>query len=92
MSTTGIARPYQVHIGASYAAKPAELLPRYMRRRKVPIDFPESSDIVNWRQEMLKRPKGVSSVSAGEDFFFIQEVRQFLIHYQAILTVAADAK
>ena len=74
MSSTGSTRPYQVHIGASYAAKPAELLPRFMRRRKDPVDFPETSDIYAWRTEMLKRPKRFPSTSAGEDFFYVQEV------------------
>lgn len=74
MSTQGNARPYQVYTGASYAAKPAELLPRYMRRRRNPVDFPETSDIFQCRNEVLRRPKGFPSVSAGEDFFYIQEV------------------
>lgn len=68
--------PYKVYTGASFAGKPLEDRPVRRRRRTV-IDFPEGSDISSWRKEMLSRPKAVQCSEAGEDFFYIQDVRLF---------------
>lgn len=61
-------RPYTFHIAASWAGK-AE----HGRIRKVP--FPPDTPIGAWRDKMLSRPKPVYNHDAGEDFFFIQEMR-----------------
>jgi protein phosphatase PTC7 len=39
------------------------------------IPFSADSTIGSWRDKMLSRPKAVKGVDAGEDFFFVQEVR-----------------
>ncbi|KAF7968268.1 hypothetical protein HWV62_31055 [Athelia sp. TMB] len=64
-------RPYKFHIGASWAGKPAE------RGRKplATVPFTHDSPIGAWRDVTLSRPKAVSSKDAGEDFFYVQEMR-----------------
>ncbi|CAA7271708.1 unnamed protein product [Cyclocybe aegerita] len=65
-------RPYTFHIGASWAGKPAD--PMYqMPKEKVP--FPPDTLIGAWRDKTLTRPRSVRSADAGEDFFFVQEMR-----------------
>ncbi|KAJ3545167.1 hypothetical protein NMY22_g2549 [Coprinellus aureogranulatus] len=63
-------RPYEFHIGCSYAGKPEDPTEKL---RKVP--FPPDTLIGGWRDKMLAWPKSVPFRSAGEDFFFVQEVR-----------------
>jgi protein phosphatase PTC7 len=41
----------------------------------VPIPFAPDSVIGSWRDETLSRPKAVPSRDAGEDFFYVQEMR-----------------
>jgi protein phosphatase PTC7 len=65
-----VRRPYKFHIGCSYAGKPEDMA---VRLKKVP--FPEDTVIGGWRDKMLAWPKGVPFNTAGEDFFFVQEVR-----------------
>jgi hypothetical protein len=65
-----VKRPYEFHIGCSYAGKPEDPTDKL---RKVP--FPEDTLIGGWRDKMLAWPKGVPFNTAGEDFFFVQEVR-----------------
>lgn len=62
-------RPYTFHLGASWAGKPEDptLAPK--------VPFPPDTLIGSWRDKMLDRKKRAKSVDAGEDFFFIQEVR-----------------
>jgi protein phosphatase PTC7 len=67
MST--IPRPYTFHIGASWAGKTGES----SKVKKVP--FPSDGVVGAWRDRTLSRPKMVKSDDAGEDFFYIQEVR-----------------
>lgn len=67
MST--LPRPYTFHIGASWAGKAEE----QTRLKKVP--FPADGLLGTWRDQTLARPKAVKSQDAGEDFFYIQEVR-----------------
>ncbi|KZP11994.1 hypothetical protein FIBSPDRAFT_898576 [Athelia psychrophila] len=66
-----VPRPYKFHIGASWAGKPAE-------RGRKPLDtvpFTPDSPIGAWRDATLSRPKSVASKDAGEDFFYVQEMR-----------------
>lgn len=66
-------RPYQFHIGCSYAGKPED---PNEKLRKVP--FPPDTLIGGWRDRMLAWPKSMPFKNAGEDFFFVQEVRTLL--------------
>lgn len=67
-------RPYKFHIGASWAGKPPD------RDRKTLKTEPFAADSVigAWRDKTLSRPKAASSKDAGEDFFYVQEVRSFV--------------
>lgn len=73
-STNG-PRPFKVHIGVSFAGKPNEFRAPLKKRRKNGLDFPPESEIAKWRAKSLARVKGVPAKDAGEDFFFVQEVR-----------------
>ncbi|KAH0583883.1 hypothetical protein H2248_009477 [Termitomyces sp. 'cryptogamus'] len=61
-------RPYKFHIGASWAGK------NMLQSLKAP-SFPSRSDIGMWRDHTLSRAKAVNSVSAGQDFLFMQSMR-----------------
>ncbi|KAH8117448.1 phosphatase 2C-like domain-containing protein [Phellopilus nigrolimitatus] len=74
ISSASSARPYKIHVGVSFAGKPPEVHERPARRRRPVIDFPGDSDIARWRAETLLRNKTTTSTTAGEDFFYIQEV------------------
>ncbi|KAF8575553.1 protein serine/threonine phosphatase 2C [Ramaria rubella] len=63
-------RPFKFHIGASFAAKPAHTHDDHLKAGFLP-----DSPIGLWRDNALRRTKAVQSNSAGEDFFFVQEVR-----------------
>src|ERR1700761_4573879 len=66
-------RPFKFHFGVSYAGKPADsdLVQARQRGR-----FAATSPVGKWRDNMLKqRNKSVQSADAGQDFFYIQEVR-----------------
>lgn len=66
----GTTRPFQFHIGASFAGKPAhpnEKPPKNAR-------FPDGQ-LKEWRDKMLQWPKGIVSTQAGHDFFYVQEMR-----------------
>lgn len=63
-------KQYSFHIGTSWAGKVDR---DGYNRFKIP--FSAHSTIGSWRDQMLSRPKAVKSVDAGEDFFFVQEVR-----------------
>lgn len=69
-TTADILRPYTFHIGASWAGKVTRDVDK-----KLKVPFPADGLIGSWRDKMLSRPKSVKSVDAGEDFFFVQEVR-----------------
>lgn len=63
-------RPYRFHVGASWIAKPPE-----PRSRKKVKPFPDDSPIGLWRNETLSRASSSSSKDAGEDFFYVQDMR-----------------
>lgn len=63
-------RPYAFHIGASWAGKVNRDEDQLFK-----IPFPADGPIGSWRDKLLSRPKAVKSIDAGEDFFFVQEVR-----------------
>jgi protein phosphatase PTC7 len=68
-STIPPAPPYTFHIGASWAGK------RDDSSKKIKTSFPPDTLIGSWRDKTLSRPKAVRSQDAGEDFFFVQEMR-----------------
>lgn len=68
-------RPFTIHVGVSFAGKPQELRAPLKKRRKNGLDFPPESEIAKWRAKSLSRVKGVPTKDAGEDFFFVQEMR-----------------
>ncbi len=61
-------RPYEFHIGASWAGKPEPP----GQRPKVP--FPANGLIGAWRDKMLALRQDTLTQDAGEDFLFIQQV------------------
>jgi hypothetical protein len=61
-------RPYQFHFGASWAAKPPE-------KSRIHVPFSSDTTVGRWRDEMLGKWKNATSRDAGEDFFFVTEVR-----------------
>ncbi|THH17808.1 hypothetical protein EW146_g3069 [Bondarzewia mesenterica] len=63
-------RSYRFHVGASWLAKPPD-----PRQRKKTQPFSNDSDIGMWRNQTLSRPTGGSSRGAGEDFFYVQDMR-----------------
>ncbi|KAF7778731.1 hypothetical protein Agabi119p4_3076 [Agaricus bisporus var. burnettii] len=63
-------KQYSFHIGTSWAGKVDR---DGYNRFKIP--FSAHTTIGSWRDQMLSRPKAVKSVDAGEDFFFVQEMR-----------------
>jgi len=65
-----VTRPYTFHIGVSWAGKPHR---NPGSGYKIP--FPSDGLIGSWRDQTLARPKAIKSTDAGEDFFFVQEVR-----------------
>ena len=65
---SSIRRPFTFHIGASWAGKPE---PTSMAK----VPFPSKDPIGTWRDHTLSRSKTVRSDDAGEDFFYVQEVR-----------------
>lgn len=72
-----VPHPYKFHLGASWAGKPADDMARRARARHP--GFPSNTPLGAWRDEMLARHKAVQSQHAGEDFYFIQEVRGTVI-------------
>jgi protein phosphatase PTC7 len=61
-------RPYQFHFGASWAAKPPE-------KSRIHVPFSPDTTVGRWRDGMLGKWRYVTSRDAGEDFFFVTEVR-----------------
>lgn len=61
-------RPFKFHVGTSFAGKPDH--PHQTGFE----GFARDSPIAIWRDSVLQREKSVNSLSAGEDFFFVQEV------------------
>lgn len=71
--STETIRPYKFHVGASWLAKPTD---RAVRKSASP--YPADSPIGRWRDETLAKGSAFASASAsgaGEDFFYIQDVR-----------------
>ncbi|KAI0798040.1 phosphatase 2C-like domain-containing protein [Abortiporus biennis] len=68
---TSLPRPYRFHVGASWAGKPPD--PRLKEVKSHP--FPSDSEIGRWRDYTLSRPKSSGGTNIGEDFFYIQEMR-----------------
>jgi len=69
-----VTRPYAFHIGVSWAGKPHQTSDSGFK-----IPFPSDGLIGSWRDQTLARPKAIKSTDAGEDFFFVQEVRLLML-------------
>ncbi|KAI0030825.1 phosphatase 2C-like domain-containing protein [Vararia minispora EC-137] len=70
-SSTPMLRPYKFHVGASWLAKPAD-----SAVRKSASPFPSDTVIGRWRDKTLSSGSHASSsTGAGEDFFYIQDMR-----------------
>ncbi|KAI0256686.1 phosphatase 2C-like domain-containing protein [Lactifluus subvellereus] len=63
-------RPYKFHVCANWLSAPPEHGPK---KRSAP--FPAESPIGLWRDHMLTRPPRGFSRTPGEDFFYVQEMR-----------------
>ncbi|KAI0721135.1 protein serine/threonine phosphatase 2C [Cerioporus squamosus] len=71
-SSSSLPRPYRFHVGASWAGKPPD--PRGPRVKSEP--FPPDSPIGKWRDVTLSRPNPGAGKHIGEDFFYIQDMRE----------------
>ncbi|KAI0709214.1 protein serine/threonine phosphatase 2C [Earliella scabrosa] len=71
-ASSSLPRPYRFHVGASWAGKPPD--PRGPRVKSNP--FPADSPIGKWRDAMLSRPNPGAGKHIGEDFFYIQDMRE----------------
>ncbi|GJJ12445.1 hypothetical protein Clacol_006687 [Clathrus columnatus] len=64
-------RAFRFHLGASFIGKPEDSSNQLTEEQK--LSFSIDNPITTWKDHMLKREKSVKSVSAGDDFYFIQE-------------------
>ncbi|KAH9901361.1 protein serine/threonine phosphatase 2C [Cubamyces lactineus] len=71
-SYSSLPRPYRFHVGASWAGKPHD--PRGPRVKSSP--FPPDSPIGKWRDQMLSKPNTPAGKHIGEDFFYVQDMRE----------------
>ncbi|KIJ69408.1 hypothetical protein HYDPIDRAFT_106015 [Hydnomerulius pinastri MD-312] len=69
-ASTTVSRPYKFHIGASWAAKPPD--PKSTRFH---TSFSADTLLGKWRDEMLAHHKNPVAKDAGEDFFYITQMR-----------------
>jgi hypothetical protein len=69
-------RPYAFHIGVSFVGKPDEGDELLHAHPRISKPFPTTHPVVPFREEMLAWKKEVPSNSAGQDFFYAQEVRR----------------
>ncbi|RDB21375.1 Protein phosphatase PTC7 fig [Hypsizygus marmoreus] len=68
-SSVAFPRPYTFHMGASWAGKVNGL-------SGVPNNpFPVDSAVGAWRDHMLARPKAANGKDPGQDFFYVQDMR-----------------
>ncbi|KAF8605232.1 hypothetical protein BDV93DRAFT_490502 [Ceratobasidium sp. AG-I] len=66
-------RPYKIEVGVSFAAKPP--LEYKGRPKRRTVAFPADHPIAKWRDALLQwKPKRIITDSAGEDFFFVEQV------------------
>lgn len=66
-------RPYKIEVGVSFAAKPP--LEYQGRPKRKTVAFPSDHPIARWRDALLQwKPKRIITDSAGEDFFFVEQV------------------
>lgn len=66
-------RAFKFHIGASFAGKPENYHDQLSGEQT--RSFESTSPIGIWRENTLKHKKSVKSTSAGDDFFFVQEMK-----------------
>ncbi|KAF8636634.1 hypothetical protein AX17_003443 [Amanita inopinata Kibby_2008] len=64
-------RPYTFYIGASWAAKSHDPFERHLQ-----LPFPSDGLVGTWRDNVLAWPKNVESKDPGEDFLYIQSMRE----------------
>ncbi|KDQ14074.1 hypothetical protein BOTBODRAFT_33185 [Botryobasidium botryosum FD-172 SS1] len=63
-------RPYKIHMGVSYAGKPP-----FEDEADMSRSFPNEHPIAKWRDRLLKWPKGLPTTGAGQDFFYVQNMK-----------------
>ncbi|KAM6500529.1 Protein phosphatase 2C (PP2C)-like domain containing protein [Amanita muscaria] len=68
-TTANHQHPYTFHIGASWASKPRP-------KAQIKVPFPPDSLIGSWRDKMLAWPKRIIDNNPGEDFFYVQAMRE----------------
>ncbi|KAI0699720.1 protein serine/threonine phosphatase 2C [Cytidiella melzeri] len=68
---SSLPRPYRFHIGASWAGKAVDPRGRQLNTKPLGKDHP----VAIWREHVLSRPNGGGGKHIGEDFFYIQEMR-----------------
>jgi len=73
VSSSSLPRPYRFHVGASWAGKPPD--PKDGRGKLKSSSFSADSPIGAWRDHVLSRPKGTAGTHIGEDFYYVQEMR-----------------
>ncbi|KAF9512804.1 hypothetical protein BS47DRAFT_1330125 [Hydnum rufescens UP504] len=81
-------RPYAFHVGVGFMGKPEgdELRHPYISR-----PFPPTHPVIPFRERMLAWKKDSVSGSAGQDFFYVQEVLpKFLFELQGLSIGIAD--
>ncbi|KAI0082669.1 protein serine/threonine phosphatase 2C [Panus rudis PR-1116 ss-1] len=71
LSTSALPRPFRFHVGASWAGKQ----PDPIKKKIKTASFPSTSAIGAWRDHVLSRPKANKRKDIGEDFFYIQDMR-----------------
>jgi protein phosphatase PTC7 len=70
-------RPFTFHVGASFLGKPEMDAPvDYRAKSNLRQPFPIDHPVVTFRDRMLSQKKEVPSDSAGQDFFYVTEVRR----------------
>ena len=83
-----VARPFNFHIGVSWAPKPSD--PKLARFHAA---FSADSQLGEWRDAMLAHSKRSLPKDAGEDFFYHTEARPLVFmpnHFS--LTLSVDAQ
>ncbi|SRR5258708_9373100 len=73
-SFPGRPRPYTFHVGASFIGKPDSGDDQQGPPLITTKPFPSQHPVVPFRDRMLSWERDIPSTSAGQDFFYVQEV------------------
>jgi len=83
-----VARPFNFHIGISWAPKPPD-----SKLTRFHTAFSADSQLGKWRDAMLAHPKCSLPKHAGEDFFYHTEARPLVsILFRLSLILSTDAQ